>query len=79
VGPIQTVTPGPIQVDIAIFERVAGDAELSRIESERELGRKLRAAAPDEFKSDNAARVAFRRARDAAGGDYIDGHWQMAS
>jgi AAA domain len=62
-----------------LFERVVGDAELSRIKSQRELGRKLWAAAPDEFESDDAARMAFGRAKKSVGGVYLDGYWQMAS
>lgn len=62
-----------------LFERVAGDKELSRVKSVRDIGRKLRATAPDQFKSDDAARVAFDRARKSVGGKYLDGRWQMAS
>jgi hypothetical protein len=58
-----------------LFERVAADPELSRIESEREIGRRLHAASPEEFTSEGAARVAFRRAKTAVCGEFIDGRW----
>jgi AAA domain len=58
-----------------LFERVAGDHELSRIKSEREIGRRLYAADPDEFESEDAARMAFARAKRAVGGEYAHGTW----
>jgi hypothetical protein len=58
-----------------LFERVAADPELSRIESEREIGRRLHDASPEEFTSEGAARVAFRRAKTAVCGEFIDGRW----
>ncbi|OBI54675.1 hypothetical protein A5667_24915 [Mycolicibacterium fortuitum] len=60
-----------------LFDRVASDQELSRVQSVRELGRKLHAADPDEFESADAARMAFVRAKKAVGGNFIDGHWNI--
>lgn len=62
-----------------LFALVAGDTVLSRIKTQRELGRKLHAADPDKFCSADAARTAFARARKAAGGGFVDGRWQLAS
>lgn len=60
-----------------LFDRVAGDAELSRIQSMRGIGRKLHAADPDEFGSEDAARMAFSRAKRASGGEFHDGRWTV--
>jgi RecA-family ATPase len=58
-----------------LFDRVSSDPELSRIESQRELGRRLHAANPEEFESPDAARMMFGRAKRAAGGAFQDGRW----
>lgn len=58
-----------------LFDRVAADPELSRIKSEREIGRRLHAADPEEFGSDDAARMAFARAKKAAGGEFTHNTW----
>lgn len=62
-----------------LFERIVSDPELSQIESERELGRRLFAADPDKFESEDAARMVVRRAKKSAGGVFLDGHWQLAT
>jgi AAA domain len=58
-----------------LFDRVAGDSELSRTKSERAIGRKLHAARPEEFGSPDAARIAFGRAKRAVGGEFAGGCW----
>lgn len=58
-----------------LFDRVAGDADLCRIKSIRELGRRLHAADPDKFDTEDAARMAFGRARKSARAEFIDGRW----
>lgn len=60
-----------------LFERVAGDPELRAIKSKSEVGRRLFARSPGEFETDGAARKAFERAVGTAGGDYVDGVWQV--
>lgn len=60
-----------------LFDRVANDAELSGIESKREIGRRLHANCPDEFPTEDAARMAFGRATATVGGVYLDGRWQV--
>lgn len=58
-----------------LFDRVTADTELSSIESQREIGRKLHAAHPEEFRSADAARVAFGRAVATARGHFVNGSW----
>jgi hypothetical protein len=60
-----------------LFDRVAADPELSRTKSEREIGRRLHAADPNEFGSDDAARMAFARAKKAVGGEFTDDTWTV--
>jgi hypothetical protein len=60
-----------------LFDRVANDLELCRIESARGVGRALFKRHPDEWASDEAAHKAFNRAKAAASGEYIDGRWKV--
>jgi hypothetical protein len=59
-----------------LFHTVAEDPDLSKIVSKNEIGKRLYAANLGDFKSADAARKAFDRARSAAGGEYLDGRWQ---
>ncbi len=58
-----------------LFDRVAGDDELSRIKTVRGVGRALFEKYPGEWDSTGAATMAFSRAKDTARGKYTDGRW----
>jgi hypothetical protein len=60
-----------------LFDRVANDLELCRIDSERGVGRALVKRFPDEWASDEAAYKAFSRSKATARGEYIDGRWRV--
>jgi hypothetical protein len=56
-----------------LFDQVVNDPKLSGIESMRGMGRALHAAG--DYGSEDAARKAFQRARDTAGGRFENGRW----
>jgi hypothetical protein len=60
-----------------LFERVAADPSLSQINSVRGVGRALSERFPEEWSSSDAAKQAFIRARDAVGGLFHNGAWQL--
>lgn len=62
-----------------LFDRVAGDPELSREVSAPGVGRGLVEKFPGEWTTDEAAYKAFNRAKNAVGGQFIDGRWQIAT
>ena len=63
---------------VELFDRVASDAELSRIESVRAVGRALDSRFPGEWKTLSAATKAFERAVRSAGGKFQNGCWTIA-
>jgi hypothetical protein len=58
------------------FDRAASDPQLCHIKSVREIGRKLHTAHPGEFRSEDAARMAFDRAKKKVGGKFVSGRWK---
>jgi hypothetical protein len=60
-----------------LFDRVANDRELCRIDSARGVGRALYKQFPNQWASDEAAYKAFNRSKATAGGEYIDGRWKV--
>lgn len=61
-----------------LFDRVSGHPELSRIQGVREIGRELASRYPDEWPTVDAAKQAFSRAKNAAGGRFENGRWTNA-
>jgi hypothetical protein len=59
-----------------LFDRVASDPELSRIESVRGVGRALFDRFPEEWSSADAAKQAFIRAKGSKG-QFIGGVWRL--
>jgi hypothetical protein len=60
-----------------LFDRVATDLELCRIDSARGVGQALYQRFPNEWASKEAAYKAFSRAKTAAGREYFDGRWKV--
>ncbi|CAA0127424.1 Uncharacterised protein [Mycolicibacterium vanbaalenii] len=60
-----------------LFDRVADDPELCRVDSARGVGRGLFEKYPGEWTTSEAAYKAFGRARSTAGGEFIEGRWQI--
>ncbi|WP_455900760.1 AAA family ATPase [Rhodococcus gordoniae] len=60
-----------------LFDKVACDPEISRIESARGVGRALFARFPEEWTSEDAAIKAFTRAKKTAKGGFVDGRWAV--
>lgn len=59
-----------------LFDQVAADPVLRTISNKSEIGRRLREADPDRFRSDRAAIQALNRACDASGGEFVHGAWR---
>lgn len=59
-----------------LFDQVAADPELRTLSNKSEIGRRLHEADPARFATDRAATQAFRRACDAARGEFVDGAWR---
>lgn len=59
-----------------LFDTVAGNPELRTVESMAAIGRQLYDMDPAGFSSAEAAKQRFIRAKNAAGGAFIDGAWQ---
>lgn len=62
-----------------LYALVVNDPDLSKLKSMAAVGRELRAREPDEWNSDKAAEAAFRRAKNAASGEFRDHRWVLKS
>ncbi len=59
-----------------LFDLVANDLQLCRIESGRGVGKALRQRDPERWRTDDAATKAFNRAKTDVGGEFTDGRWK---